>query len=100
VDNPSVHVGAGIALIVASSALGALVVFGLWRRLAPGVAFGSVALCGMGIAAGGLLVQEDVGVASWVVALAALAVISPVHMRLVFGPPGPGGMVAPDATAA
>lgn len=93
------HVGAGIALIVASSAIGALIVFGLWRRLPPGVAFGSVAVCGMGIAAGGLLVQEDVGAASWVIALGALAVITPVHMRLVFGRPGTGRMVAPGAVA-
>ena len=99
-DNPSVHVGAGVALIVASSAIGALIVFGLWRRLPAGIAFASMAVCGMGIAAGGLLVQEDVGAASWVVALAVLAVLAPVHMRLVFGPPGPGGMVAPDAAAA
>lgn len=94
------HVGAGIALIVASSAVGALIVFGLWGRLPPGFAFGSVSLCGMGIAAGGLLVQEDVGWASWVAALAALAALTPIHMRLVFGPPGSGGMVAQDAAAA
>src|SRR5262245_35503556 len=98
-DNPSVHVGAGVALIVASSAVGALIVFGLWRRLPAGLAFGSLALCGMGIAAGGLLVQEDVGVASSIAALSVLAVITPLHMRLVFGPPGPR-MVAPDAAAA
>jgi len=95
-----VHVGAGIALIVASSAVGALIVFGLWGRLPAGLAFGSLAVCGMGIATGGLLVQEDVGVVSWVVALVALAVLTPVHTRLVFGPPGPRGMVAPDAAAA
>jgi hypothetical protein len=100
VDNPIVQVWAGIALIVASSAIGALIVFGLWRRLPAGLAFGSAAACGMGIATGGLLVQEDVGVASLVVALVALAVVTPLHMRLVFGPPGPRGMVAPDATAA
>ena len=99
-DNPSVHLGAGIALIVASSVIGALIVFGLWRRLPSGLAFGSMAVCGMGIAAGGLLLQEDVGVASWLVALAVLGVLTPLHMRLVFGPPGPGGMVAPDAAAA
>lgn len=99
-DNPSVHVGAGVALIVASSAIGALIVFGLWHRLAAGFAFGSMVVCGMGIAAGGLLVQEDVGAASWVVALVALAALTPLHMRLVFGRPGPGGMVAPDAAAA
>ena len=99
-DNLNVHVAAGIMLIGAASAVGALVVFGLWRRLSVGLAFASMAACGIGIAAGGLLVQEDVGVASWVVALVALAVVTPLHMRLVFGPPGPVGMVAPDAAAA
>ena len=94
------HVGAGIALIVAASAIGALIVFGLWRRLPAGLAFGSMVVCGMGIAAGGLLVQNDVGPASWVVAPVALAVLTPVHVRLLFGPPGPRGMVAPDAAAA
>ena len=94
------HVGAGIALIVAASAIGALIVFGLWRRLPAGLAFGSLAACGMALAAGGLLVQEDVGVASWVVGLGALAVVAPLHVRLLFGPPGPRGMVALDANAA
>ena len=94
------NVGAGTALIVAASAVGALIVFGLWRRLSPGAAFGSLAACGTALAAGGLLVQEDVGPASWVVALATLAVLTPVHMRLVFGKPGAGRMVAPGATAA
>ena len=93
------HVGAGIALIVVSSAIGALIVFGLWRRLPAGLVFGSTAACGLGIATGGLLVQEDVGVASWVVALVVLAVLTPLHMRLVFGPPGTAGMVAPDPAA-
>lgn len=74
--------------------------FGLWHRLDPGLAFGSMVVCGTGIAAGGLFVQEDVGAASWVVALVALAVLTPLHMRLVFGRPGPGGMVAPDVAAA
>jgi hypothetical protein len=99
-DNLRVHVAAGIILIGAASAIGALVVFGLWRRLSVGLAFGSMAACGMGIAAGGLLVQEHVGAASWVVGLGALAVLTPLHMRLVFGPPGRTGMVAPDRAAA
>ena len=94
------QVGVGVALIVAASAIGALIVFGMWHRLSAGPAFGSLAVCGAGIAAGGLLVQEDVGVASWVVAPVVLAVLTPLHMRLVFGPPGTAGMVAPDPAAA
>ena len=93
-------VGAGVALIVAASAVGAVIVFGLWRRIPPVLAFVSVAACGMAIGTGGLLVQEDVGAASWVVTLVLLGLIAPVHMRLVLGPPGPPGMVAPGAGAA
>jgi hypothetical protein len=95
-----VHVEAGIALIVAASAIGAMIVFGLWQRLPAGLAFGFLAGCGMALAAGGLLMQEDVGAASWVVALGALAVLTPLHLRLLFVPPGPRRMVAPDANAA
>jgi hypothetical protein len=95
-----VSVAAGIALIVAASAVGAFIVFVLWRRIPPVLAFVSMAACGMAIGTGGLLVQEDVGAASWVLTLLVLGAIAPVHMRLVFGPPGPRRMVAPGAAAA
>jgi thiamine transporter ThiT len=86
--------------IAAASALGLLVVFVLWHRL-PGVAaFALMASCGIGVATGGLLVQGDVGAASWVVAVLVLAVLTPVHARLVFGPPGPRDVVAAGPAAA
>ena len=94
------NVGAGIALIVTASAVGGFIVFALWRRIPPVLAYVSTAACGMAIGTGALLVQEDVGAASWVVTLLVLGIIAPVHMRLVFGPPGPPGMVAPGAGAA
>ena len=92
--------GAGVALIVAASAVGAFVVFVLWRRIPPMLAYMSMTACGMAIGTGALLVQQDVGAASWVVTLAVLGSIAPVHMRLVFGPPGPGRVVAPGVAAA
>ncbi len=97
-----VDVGAGVALIVAGSLVGVLTVFVLWRRV-PGVAALLIAsLCGISLGAGGLLVQEDVGAASWGFTLVVLGVLAPVHARLVFGPPGrrEGPMVAatPPAT--
>lgn len=92
--------GTGIATIVAASALGLVVVFFLWRRMRPAAAFALMALCGVGVAAGGLLVQDDVSVASWVVALVVLGVLTPVHARLVFGPPGRGDVVAAGPAAA
>ena len=96
------HQGIGILLIVAASAVGGFLVFGPpWRSMAAGPAIASVAACGVAIAAGGLLLQEDVGAASWVLALVALGIVAPVHTRLVFGPPGAARrVVAPGPTAA
>jgi hypothetical protein len=89
-----VSVGAGVALIVAGSVVGLVTVFVLWRRVPAGLALVIASACGMCLAAGGLLLQEDVGAASWGFALVLLAVLAPVHARLVFGPPGrPGGPV-------
>lgn len=92
--------GAGVATIVGASALGLLTVFVLWRRVPAAAAFALTASCGVGVAVGGLLVQDDVGTASWVVAIVALGVVTPVHARLVFGPPGRAYVVAPGPGAA
>lgn len=78
----------GVATIAVASACGLVIVFFLWRRLPPVAALVLMAACGMAIGAGGLLVQEHVGPASWAVALVVLGVITPVHARLVFGEPG------------
>jgi hypothetical protein len=96
------NVGAGIALILAGSLAGLLTVFVLWHRVPAAAALLITAVCGMCLAAGGLLVQEDVGAASWVFALVLLAILTPVHARLVFGPPGrpQGPVVARTARAA
>jgi len=83
-----VSTGAGVATIVGASALGLLTVFVLWRRLPAAAAFAVAAACGVGVAVGGLLVQDEVGTASWVVAVVTLGSITPLHARLVFGPPG------------
>ncbi len=92
--------GAGVAVIVAASAVGLVVVFFLWHRLPAAAALALAAACGTAIAAGGLLVQEDVGPASWAVALVVLGVLAPVHARLLFGRPGPSGVVAAGPAAA
>lgn len=86
--------------IVAASAVGLVLVFSLWHRLPAAAAYALAAACGIAIAAGGLLVQDDVGASSWVVAMVALGVLAPVHARLVFGSPGPGGVVAAGRVAA
>ena len=50
---------------------------------------GLVALGGAGVAVGGLLFIEDVGLASWVVAPLLLAVSALVQWRVLFAPGGP-----------
>jgi hypothetical protein len=99
-DNPIVSRALGVATIAVASACGLVIVFFLWRRLPPVAALGLMAACGMAIGAGGLLVQEDVGPASWAVALVVLGVVTPVHARLVFGEPGCGDVVAEGPAAA
>ncbi|HEU5225594.1 MAG TPA: hypothetical protein VFV29_07315 [Actinomycetota bacterium] len=91
---------AGVATIVGASALGLLTVFALWRRLPAAAAFAVITVCGVGVAVGGLLVQDDVGTASWVVAIVALGALAPVHARLVFGPPGRARVLAAGPAAA
>jgi hypothetical protein len=83
-----VHTGGGTALIVAGVGLGLVVVFALWGRLSVAAAFVALAALGMMVGAGALLVQEDPGPADWVLTLGALAVLTPLHARLVFGTPG------------
>jgi len=99
-DNPTVSTGSGVATIVIASALGLLTVFVLWHRVPPAVAYALTTVWGIGVAVGGLLLQDDVGPASWVVAVAVLGVIGPVHARLVFGPPGRADVVAAGPAAA
>lgn len=99
-DNPIVSTGAGVATIVGASVLGLLTVIVLWHRVSAVLAYALTTVWGIGLAVGGLLVQDDVGVASWVLAVAVLGAIGPVHARLVFGPPGRADVVAPRPAAA
>ena len=92
--------GAGVVTLAGASALGLLTVFVLWRRVPAAAAYALMASCGVGVAVGGLLVQDDVGTAAWVVAVVALGVVTPVHARLVFGPPGRAHVVAAGPAAA
>ena len=66
-----------------------LVVVALWRRLPPTAALALLAAAGAAVGAGGVLVQDRSGAGDVVVALVALAALTPLHCRLVFGRPGP-----------
>jgi hypothetical protein len=99
-DNPIVSTGAGVATILGASALGLVTVFVLWHRVSAALAYALTTVWGIGVAVGGLLVQDDVGVASWVLAVAVLGAVGPAHARLVFGPPGRADVVAAGPAAA
>jgi hypothetical protein len=51
--------------------------------------FALLAVSGAAIAAGGLLVQSDPGVWSWVIAVPAGAALAVVHARVLFSAGGP-----------
>jgi hypothetical protein len=81
--------GGGTGLIVAGTGLMLVTVFVLWRRVPAWTALVAVSAFAVAIGAGGLLLLDDPGPADWAVALGVLAVGAPIHLRLVFGAPGP-----------
>jgi hypothetical protein len=81
--------GIGVVVIVASGVLGGVVALVLRTRLRAAASDALLALAGAGLGVGGLLVQGDATGASWVLAPAILAVLVPVHVRLLFARGGP-----------
>ena len=102
-NNQCVHTGLGVGLIVASSALLLLTAF-VVRPRAPAAAAVALAAVGGGtLAAGELLVQHHASAADWLVAVGALTLLSPVHIRVAvgrFGALKEGTMLAEDAPGA
>jgi hypothetical protein len=82
------NAGLGIALIAVGILLGLLTQFGLWRRLPGPAAILLLAVAGVVLGAGVLLVQEAAGAGDWAITLLVLGALTPLHGRLVFGPPG------------
>jgi hypothetical protein len=79
------HAQLGVALIVVGGVLGAIVALVL-RTSMPGPAvWAGLALAGLAVATGALLVQHGVTTADWVAGLFVLGAGTPVHVRLVFG---------------
>lgn len=98
-----VNLGVGVALIVVGGVLGLLTALVAWPILPAAMGIAAAAVAGMLVGAGGLLVQDEASPAEWVVTLAALAVLAPLHARLVLGRPGrprEGPMVAAGPGAA
>jgi hypothetical protein len=79
----------GWSTIAVSAALFLGAAFPLRGRLGPRAIDVMVASGGAGLAVGGLLLLDDVGVASWIVAPLVLAGAGVVHVRVFFAGDGP-----------
>jgi hypothetical protein len=80
--------GAGIALIVAGAA--GVVVGGFWLRpmFRGPVVFALISGSSVVLTAGALVVQDHTTAADWIVAIGAMALLGPVHVRVLLGPFG------------
>jgi hypothetical protein len=78
---PVILLSCGVAILVTAGPLR--------TRLPRPVVDVLLALEGAALAAGGLLLLDDVGTWSWVVGPAALAVLTPLHVRALFAGEGP-----------
>jgi len=81
----------GVAAIALGVGLGASVGW-RWRSITGSVALAAEAIAGALLAIGALAVQDDVNAASWLFAPLALAGLSMLHARALFGRPGRGGV--------
>ena len=81
-------VAGGTTLLV--SAIAVLLTAGYLRTRFPrGAVDVLLAVEGAGLAIGGLLLLDDVGTASWFAGPAALAIMTPLHVRALFAGDGP-----------
>jgi hypothetical protein len=79
---------AGVLLIVAGAA--GVLVGGFWlrTRLPAPVVFLLVAGFSVALTAGALVVQDRTTTADWIVALTAMGLLGPAHVRVLLGPFG------------
>ena len=78
------------AILLALSVAGALVVGLVFRRRwSPRTVDVVMALTGVGMGIGGLMLVDDVGAASWVFAPLVLGVVAPAQVRALFAGDGP-----------
>jgi orotate phosphoribosyltransferase-like protein len=89
VSSVEMNVPLAWAILGASAALLLVASLVLRTRLRPIVVDVVVGLAGAGVAVGGLLFLDEVGVASWIVAPVFLAIAAIVHVRALFAGAGP-----------
>lgn len=79
----------GAWLVAVSAAIALATALFLRRRVAPMVVAGILAVAGVGIGWGAMCLQDDPSGGEFVTAVVILAVLIPVHVRIVLGPFGP-----------
>lgn len=84
-----------VALIVVGTAAVLGVAFGLRDRLPAFAVIGLLAAGGALVAAGALLARDHAGGGDWVLALAGLALLMPLHAWALLGPLGKGAESQP-----
>lgn len=80
---------AGLALLAICAVAIVATAGPLRTRLPDRLVDAALALEGAGLALGGLLLLDDVGTGSWIVGPAALAILTPLHVRALFAGEGP-----------
>jgi hypothetical protein len=90
--------GAGVALIVGGAAVVAIAAFVLRRRLPSALVFLVASAGSVALGSGALVVQDRTTTTDWVVALVAMALLGPLHVRVLLGPFGPGNGSRTPAT--
>jgi hypothetical protein len=81
----------GFALLAAGTLAGLLAAFVLRTRLSAVIVYPLLGACGVCLGAGALLVLDrDVNAANWAATVFGGALIVPLHVWTVFGPPRAG----------
>jgi len=79
----------GVVTLVTFGGLFAAGMIGVRSGRSVGLWTVALALSGAGLAAGALLVQDEPGLASWIIGPLVGAAIAPVHARALFAGGGP-----------
>jgi 4-hydroxybenzoate polyprenyltransferase len=90
--------GVGVAMIVLGVGGVVVVGFALRRRLPGPVVFVLLSGFSVALAAGALAVQDHTTTTDWVVALVAMGLLGPAHVRFLLGAFGRGARPGTAAT--